>query len=264
LTNSFEGSVGIGSRSLYATVRGNGPVVVLSSGGGKPGVGNWGAIEPELSQFASVVAYDRAGLGRSDPAPEPPTAADMVSDLRALLRALGLQTPALLLGWSLSAVMVQLYASVYPADVVGLVLLDPTPDAMFAGFATHPRQLQDTIRQAMLKNAGHLGMSESGLREICHLPESCAQLSASAKSGVPDIPVVVVTAMKPPNVQNQPAKIDLAKASLAEAHKPIVARYKRGQQILAENSSHGTIVSDEPRLVLSAIRTILNSAATNT
>ena len=161
----FDGSVDIGNRSLYATIRGNGPVVVLNSGSGKPGVGGWDAIEPDLTQFATVVTYDRAGLGRSDPAPNPPSANEMVSDLRALLLAVEVNSPAVLLGWSLSAVMVQLYASTYPEDVAGLVLLDPTPDAPLAGFLNHPSQLQDTIRQAMLKNARHLGMDELGLPE---------------------------------------------------------------------------------------------------
>src|SRR5690606_12560675 len=115
-------------------------------------------------------------------APAPPMASDMVEDLRALLRALDLAAPALLVGWSLSALMVQFYACKFPSEVSALLLLDPTPDAAFAGFDRHPQPVQHHIRQVMLKNAAHLGLSEQGLAEFHYLPESCSEL-LSAMSG---------------------------------------------------------------------------------
>lgn len=263
MTVSHDGLVDIGGRSLYAAVRGGGPIVVLNSGGGREGVGAWTPIESELARIATVVTYDRAGLGRSDSSPTPPTASDIVEDLRALLRALHLDRPALLVGWSLSALMAQLFACNYSSEVSGLLLLDPTPDVAFAGFERHPPPVQERIREAMLRNAAHLGMSESGLYELRYLPESCAELQSALSRHVPalDTPVIVVTATKPPEMEAAKTKMDFTKVDLTEQHKSIVQRYSRGQHVLAEKSSHGSIVSNEPDLVLGAIRTLLRSAS---
>jgi pimeloyl-ACP methyl ester carboxylesterase len=102
--------VDIGGRTLYARVCGSGPVVVLNSGAGREGVGNWLEVEERLSELATAVTYDRAGLGQSAPAGGPPTVKDMAADLDRLLNALELRRPVVLAGHSLSCLLVQLYA----------------------------------------------------------------------------------------------------------------------------------------------------------
>jgi len=59
--------VDIGPRRLFARVRGGGPTIVLLSGADVAGVGAWDPLESRLAEFATVVSYDRAGTGRSDP-----------------------------------------------------------------------------------------------------------------------------------------------------------------------------------------------------
>ena len=59
---------------LREDVRGR-PVVVFESGAGT-GLTAWSAVLPDVSQFATVVAYDRAGIGESEAdehAPRRPT-----------------------------------------------------------------------------------------------------------------------------------------------------------------------------------------------
>jgi pimeloyl-ACP methyl ester carboxylesterase len=60
----------------------------------------------------------------------PRTTTDMVEDLHALLHAAGVPGPYVLAGHSLGGLLVQLYASTYPQDVVGLVLIDALPDQL--------------------------------------------------------------------------------------------------------------------------------------
>src|SRR3569832_29721 len=69
------------SRHLYLHCVGTGaPTVVLDAGlwdSGKV----WGEVQKGISQFTRVCAYDRAGLGKSDPSGRPSSAANIVDDL---------------------------------------------------------------------------------------------------------------------------------------------------------------------------------------
>lgn len=82
-----------------------------------------------LAAETRVCAYDRAGYGQSDPAPnEPRDADDVVDDLQALLEAAGESGPFILAGSSFGGMIVSYFAAREPDDVEGVVLLDvPAP-----------------------------------------------------------------------------------------------------------------------------------------
>jgi pimeloyl-ACP methyl ester carboxylesterase len=136
------GLVDIGSgRHIWLDCRGSGsPTVVLLSGYGNAG-DVWSAQAPGVSQqpvlpavagFTHVCVYDRPGTdlddpvhgSRSDSVPQPRPAQDTVDDLHALLHAAAVPGPYILAGHSLGGLYARLYASTYPDDVVGLVLVD--------------------------------------------------------------------------------------------------------------------------------------------
>jgi len=54
-----------------------------------------------LAERTTVVAYDRAGYGFSDPDDRPPTGANVADDLHVALRQRGLTGPFVLVGHSL-------------------------------------------------------------------------------------------------------------------------------------------------------------------
>jgi pimeloyl-ACP methyl ester carboxylesterase len=85
----------------------------------------WGPI----AEHTRVCAYDRAGWGGSDPAPdEPRDADDVIDDLGALLTAAGEEGPYVLVGSSFGGMIVTYYAARHPDQVDGVVLLDvPAP-----------------------------------------------------------------------------------------------------------------------------------------
>jgi pimeloyl-ACP methyl ester carboxylesterase len=111
-------------RHLDITCVGSGgPIVVLDAG-----LGNtsevWIPVALRVKSFATVCRYDRAGLGASDPRPEPHGAVSAVSDLHALLTAAGLPPPYVMVGASFGGLDAQLFARTYPAEVAGVVLVD--------------------------------------------------------------------------------------------------------------------------------------------
>ena len=117
--------VNIGGFSLHIKSSGQGtPTVVMDAGGGASSI-TWGVVPSGIAKFTRVCIYDRAGFGWSDPNPKNPrTSQQSVAELHLLLTKAGIQPPYILVGHSLGGVNMRLYASQYPDDVVGLVLVD--------------------------------------------------------------------------------------------------------------------------------------------
>ncbi|MGP0070452.1 MAG: alpha/beta fold hydrolase [Bryobacteraceae bacterium] len=116
--------VDIGGCRLHLIERGSGPSVVFESGISATCL-NWTQVRDEVERFARACTYDRAGLGWSDAARSPRMTSAIIDDLRALLEAVPIPRPCILVGHSFGGLLVRAYAAKYPADVAGLVLVDP-------------------------------------------------------------------------------------------------------------------------------------------
>ena len=120
--------IDIGGRKLQLLSCGQGaPTVIIEAGMGEPGVesGSWNKVTAEISKANRVLLYDRAGLGKSDPAPKlPRTSLDVARDLNALLTKAGVEGPYLLVGHSYGGMHIRIFSSQYPDKVLGMVLVD--------------------------------------------------------------------------------------------------------------------------------------------
>ena len=121
-------------RELVILCEGEGsPTVILEDGipSETGGIARFvgGPLWDDLAAETRVCAYDRAGYGGADPAPdEPRSADDVVDDLEALLAAAGEEGPFVLVGSSGGGMIVSYYAAREPDGVAGVVLLDvPAP-----------------------------------------------------------------------------------------------------------------------------------------
>jgi pimeloyl-ACP methyl ester carboxylesterase len=105
-----------------------GPTVILESGMASFS-SNWGWVLPQVATSARVVAYDRAGLGWSDPGTAPLDTAKSARQLHSLLQQNGIPAPYVLAGHSYGGLVMRLFADLYPDEVVGVVLVDSShPD----------------------------------------------------------------------------------------------------------------------------------------
>ncbi len=244
--------VEIDGRKIHVRVRGQGPLVVLEGGGGRAGVGYAEDVECQIATFATVITYDRAGLGGSDPPLAAPTAASMVADLSALLSALGVTDPAVFVGFSLSGLIVQLFACMHPELTRGLVLFDPTPMETFAGVPADLALPSFTVGA----NGEKTPMSDSLRLEIERLRESCDQVHRAVDLGLmPDVPLIVVTV----GVRGKVSNAAHAGSLLYHRHKSIAERASRGKLIVAEKSEHTTLLVREPELAIAAIREVVQA-----
>jgi pimeloyl-ACP methyl ester carboxylesterase len=126
--------VDAGGHRLHLRIEGTampGPTVILECGIGGATSNNWGWIEPDVARFARVVAYDRAGLGWSDPGPLPRDGRRIVAELHTALANAGLRAPYVFVGHSYGGLLARLFVDAYPDEVAGLVLAEPSHANMF-------------------------------------------------------------------------------------------------------------------------------------
>ena len=104
------------------------PTVILETGLGSTSSA-WARVQPEIAKLTRVCAYDRAGIGWSDPGPQPRDAQHIAQELYSLLHNASIPGPYVLVGWSFGGLYVREYAGQHAEEVIGLVLLDSShPD----------------------------------------------------------------------------------------------------------------------------------------
>src|SRR5215471_7273636 len=103
------------------------PTVILEAGVGAFSV-EWSLVQPHVSKFARVCSYDCAGDGWSDLGPHPRTLRQIVYELHTLLNKGEVKPPLVLVGHSYGGWLVRPYASTYPAEVAGMVLVEAGAD----------------------------------------------------------------------------------------------------------------------------------------
>jgi pimeloyl-ACP methyl ester carboxylesterase len=218
--------VDIGGRRLRIVCegpRGVGPSVILEAGA--YGLGSdWAAVQARLrAEGVRSCAYDRAGMGYSDPGPEPRDGIAIAADLEKLLDASGERPPYVLVGHSMAGLRIWLYARRHPADVAGLVFVDEsTPDPAelkasqfsIARLAGGSRLAALAAQLGLLKPLRPIGdriglpplaaaekrwafvgarQNETGSQEVQQWVRTAEQAAATGPLS-PDLPVAVVTA----------------------------------------------------------------------
>ncbi|MEU3273128.1 alpha/beta hydrolase [Saccharomonospora sp. NPDC006951] len=248
--------VDIGEHALHVRVTGEGPPVILDCGGAGQGVGAWGtALEEALAERATVVTYDRAGVGGSGGTQARDVIA-MADDLHRLVLALDLG-PATFVGWSFGALVTQVHAARYPEDVSGLVFVDPTAAGTPPGSA-FARRLSFALAPRLLRlRAAFGGANARALRELAvtlaGMPDAMAEAGrARAEPGLPPVPIRVVTAGKRPRMPR--AQLDYLTAD----HRALAGDPSMGRVMVAGNASH-QVPFEQPELIVDAVGELLGS-----
>jgi pimeloyl-ACP methyl ester carboxylesterase len=121
--------VDVGGRMMNVRIAGaprpGVPTVVFESGLGSP-LEVWSRVQSAIAESTKTVAYDRAGIGRSELGKEAPTIKHIVSELHALLGKLAIAPPYVLVGHSWGGPIIHSFAATYPKEVAALVHVDPT------------------------------------------------------------------------------------------------------------------------------------------
>jgi pimeloyl-ACP methyl ester carboxylesterase len=256
--------------------------VILDSGLGDSSL-SWEKVQPEIAKFARVCSYDRAGLGYSDPSSRPRSSRVIAEELHGLLQAAAVAPPYVMVGHSMGGYDVRLYASMYPKEIVGMVLVDASHPDQENRFPAELRDMEGSWqREAQflaytmpLGVPRLLGLCDEGaldravdcngrtarerLAEVRAFPESAAQAASTGPFG--DLPLAVVS--HDPDKPSNDLPPDLAKSvnELWEKMQEDLARLStRGRHTVAKNSGH-YIQIDRPDAVVDAIRHVVDQAS---
>jgi pimeloyl-ACP methyl ester carboxylesterase len=259
-SSSFDKLVDVGGgRKLHIICSGmniaGSPTVLLEAGSGNP-ASIWNRVQPEVAKFTRVCSYDRASLGSSDPVPAQRTIVALTEDLHTLLASAKVSGPYIMVGHSLGGILVRLYASYYPAEVAGMVLVDSLhEDEPDRSMALIPA---DTLKE-MLKQAKPEDLVPRSAERI----DNCSiRPLMDALNWHGDIPLIVLTQGKPygPDMVAVPATAPQAYQLHLALQRELASRSPKGKQIMAEKSGH-FIHQDEPELVVAAIRQVIEAVA---
>lgn len=235
------GGTDVAVRCLGARSPGK-PLVVLEAGGGN-GLGAWVEVQSPIAEFARVCAYDRPTLIRGSVGPRVPSSpAAVVRTLHEVLLALGEAPPYIMVGHSIGGMIVRLYATSYPTEVIGMVLVDSAHEDQLERFeAIDP----DTARELRAPSGD----------EAFDLAEWSAVLKANRWHSI--IPLVVLThGRTPPAPADRAAVTEALEKTWLELQRELASRSPAATHMIATRSGH-YIQRDEPTLVIDAVRRVV-------
>ena len=240
----MSGDFKVNGRSLYLKCQGIGSPTIVLEGGESWTVSPMRKLQAALAERTTTCAYNRANLGRSGSAPTPRTAKDVVDDLHALLAASAAPGPYLLVGQGAGGLFVQLYARMFPDQVVGVVALDPQPPA-------HP-WLDEVSKIFTAQEYSSEKTSYSGENsESIDYVTSSEQLAAAPKP--PDVPFeVLVTTDCDEGDQGCLNVTPTYERILRE----VTAAWQRGT--FSEVVAGGSVWEDDPGAAVAAVERVLS------
>jgi len=261
------------------------PTVVLDAALGEPGSLAWAGVMPIVAARTRVVAYDRAGIGASDPV-WPLDVSTQADDLAAVIRATG-NGPSVVAGHSWGGLLAQLVAMQHPELIAGLVLVDPADEEFLAisreGFQqglalgqavleqyangelastvletfrpfaqrlTDDQQAQTLMLEAYLSCYAARSQARKVLGEHRMISDSLLVIRQTRQERkLPDIPVVIIS-----------ATTDTPKAereTWTGFHADLAASVPSGEHVILADTSHA-MNQERPTEIAAAINRVLD------
>lgn len=237
--------VDVGGHALHLEVREGARLltILLEAGGGSDAT-SWGSVPDSLARQtgATVVTYDRAGLGESDLGPADLTPEDEVRDLREALDRLETPPPTILVATSYGGMLALLHAALHPDRIVGLVLVDPM-NPVFV------QETGDFVQSTVPEIAQPENDRE---RVVMRMKRTFSDLTARTATIEPGltIPMIVLTAGEPVWGDEE---IDRA---WRRSHQIMAGRSANRELVVAEHSDHD-VPEERPDLIVDAVQRLL-------
>lgn len=230
-------------RGLYVRCTGTGSPTVVMEGGDEDTSDSYAFAEPAVAKATRTCVYDRANLGRSDPAPGPRGLRELVGDLERLLKAARIPGPYVLVGTSGGGYITAGYAFAHPRQIAGLVFVDTG-----APFRNPPREIVEATDPDNPQNVER--------RDYLQVEKD----AWAARRRIGDIPVTIIA-------------VKFSAAAIAESPFPSERRAMRHSvprqrgwlalspraKLLVVRTGHA-VEEDDPELVIDAVLDVVRAA----
>ena len=233
----------INKSKIYYQKKGKGPTSVVFVSGLGEDHNSWQTVQDSVSRYVFTLSYDRSGLGKSAYHDEKKDLHSMANELNRLIKTTELTKPFIIVGHSLGCQVAKEYASLYPADIKGLIFIDPgynednlrkiLPDSVW-------QKRKETLEKYLPP------MNAAQAAEFSQLNENCKKADSISLTRRPTI---LFTATKiNPSFPASTAELQVKK----ETHDRWLKQMPWAQQVFVEDSRH-YIHNDKPQLVIKAI-----------
>ena len=229
------GSFDVGEgRTLHMECSGEGAPTVILEAGDETGVDHWSQVMPAVAVLTRTCAYDRAGVGLSDPATGCRGLDDLTGDLERLLTAAEIPGPYVLVASSGGGYIASGFAAAHRDAIAGVVFADvPGP------FLDPPPDLVEFLKcdaSTNIERRDYLSVEHAGW---------------DARAEIADIPVTVMSVDygSEATLKAEKTNVDVQRGWLVFSPRATQVVVHTGHDIVGEDPQH---VIDEIELVLEA------------
>ena len=258
--------ISVGSHHLQIHREGKGRPAVVIDAGIADQLDKLRPLQSRIARIAQVITYNRAGYGQSEPGPLPRDGAREAAELKVLLENASVPAPYVLVGHSLGALNMMVFASKYPKDVAGMVLLDPPPLSFALGkeygdlkaMAERMTAEWQAIADSSAESTDAQARRQSAFFRMIASEHREMGATASLVEGIStfgDLPLIVVAAGKP-NPAFGPVAEEFQRYWV-EQSRALTRKSTKSRFIYARESSH-FLYLDVPELVEESILSVVN------
>lgn len=274
--------IDIGGCKLHLNTSGVGDVTIVCDAGLSGTSLGWSLVQEEVSKFARICSYDRAGYAWSDPPISKRTSINIANELHLLLEQAKIPGPYILVGHSFGGANMMLFASLYPEETLGVVLVDSVHEDMLKNLPNPPKNLVDKIvndsrvqwllaasgykrlrsptieiKQMFLplpeqiRNAYFAQMNKTRYTQIVaeemdSLEESLGQL---AECHIGNTPLIIISA----GITAASGEGDVWR----KLQKKLLSKSNKSKQVVADESDH-MVNHHQPQIIVDAIKQVLS------
>lgn len=249
--NDAPDMISVAGHQIHMVRTGVGPYTVIFESGFGMDLTAWRHVAPAVAQSSQVVAYSRAGLGKSEVRPGEPTLSANTSDLEKMIAAARLRPPFILVGHSYGGFLIRDFAAKNPAQVAGMVFVDASDERI----ETELRKIDParTAQDAKLSEGYAPQKHKAELKYVQSILDSGKLPGARP---LPDVPVAVLTSSlkheKPEFFLHSPEGM----RTWRSLHESFFRQFSTGMHTVTANAGHN-IHMEQPQLVIAAIEQVI-------
>ena len=234
---------------------GAGPYTVIFESGFGTDLTAWRNVAPAVAKSAQVVAYSRAGLGKSQPRPGERTIRANTSDLEQMIAAAQLRPPFILVGHSYGGFLIRDFAARNPAQVAGMVFVDASDERI----ETELRKI-DPVRTAQDAKLSEGYTPPKYKAELKYVQAILDSGKLPGAGPLPDVPVAVLTSSKKHEAPEFFLHSPEGMKTWRSLHESFFRQFSTGIHTVTANAGHN-IHMEQPQLVIAAIEQVIAMAA---